>query len=47
MPTPKPRLTEDELLRPFQGGEGARFPPILSPAQLADLLGKSPKTVYA
>lgn len=28
------------------GGAGDRYPPILSPAQLAELLGKSPKTIY-
>jgi hypothetical protein len=46
MPAPKPRLTEEELMRPFEGEGAARFPAVLSPAQLGELLGKSPKTIY-
>src|SRR5689334_20634755 len=42
-PTPLP---PDELTRPFAGEWGDHFPPILSPTQLAALLGLSPKTVY-
>lgn len=42
----KPQLTNEELEQPFLGEAGARYPPILSPAQLAELLGKSTKTIY-
>lgn len=40
-------LTTDDLARPFHEGWADQFPPILSPSQLANLLGLSPKTVYA
>jgi len=46
MSAKKPNLTDDEIARPFTGEEAKRFPPILSPEQLAELLGKSVKTVY-
>ena len=39
-------LTDEEIARPFAGERGERFPPILSPTQLAELIGISPKTVY-
>jgi excisionase family DNA binding protein len=39
-------LTREEIGRAFQGADGERFPPILSPAALAGLLGLSAKTVY-
>jgi len=39
-------LSADELTRPFIAEWAAKFPPILSPAQLAELLGQSRKTVY-
>ncbi|MBX9581063.1 MAG: helix-turn-helix domain-containing protein [Gemmataceae bacterium] len=42
----KPNLDPSEIARPFVGELAERFPPILSPGQLAELLGKSPKTVY-
>jgi excisionase family DNA binding protein len=42
----KPCLSRDEIARPFQGAEGERSRPILSPAGLADLLGLSVKTIY-
>jgi excisionase family DNA binding protein len=42
----KQPLSRDEIARPFQGAVGERFPAILSPAGLADLLGLSVKTVY-
>jgi len=32
--------------RPFAGERGERFPPVLSPEQLAELLGLSVKTIY-
>ncbi|OWK41241.1 hypothetical protein [Fimbriiglobus ruber] len=44
--TRKTRLTPDEIARPFDGELSQRFPPIVSPEQLAELLGKSRKTVY-
>lgn len=39
-------LTRDELQRPFSGEIGKKFPPILSPTQLAELLGCSKSTIY-
>ena len=42
---PRP-LSTDDIARAFGGAVGDRFPVILSPAQLADLLGLSVKTVY-
>jgi hypothetical protein len=42
----RPNLSRAELQAPFVGEAGKAFPIILSPAQLAALLGKSPKTVY-
>lgn len=39
-------LSTAEIRHPFEGDWGERFPPILSPAGLAKLLGLSPKTVY-
>jgi len=39
-------LTTDEIARPFHGEWADRYPPILSPAKLADLLGQSRKTIY-
>jgi excisionase family DNA binding protein len=44
--TRKRNLSPDEIARPFQGEAGARFPVILSPADLAALFGLSVKTVY-
>lgn len=41
-----PALTAADLSRPFGGDLAVRYPPVLSPRQLADLLGKSRKTVY-
>lgn len=41
-----PRLDLTEIARPFVGELAERFPPILSPTQLAELLGMSPKTLY-
>jgi len=43
----KPDITRQEIARAFEGGLAAKFPPILSPKQLAELLGQfSVKTVY-
>ena len=42
----KPTLSADELTRPFTGELAERFPPVLSPKQLAELLGRSRKTIY-
>jgi excisionase family DNA binding protein len=39
-------LSPDEIARAFGGAAAERFPVILSPAQLAGLLGLSVKTVY-
>ncbi len=46
MNSPKLRLTADEIARPFVGELAERFPPILSPRQLAALVGVSEKTIY-
>ena len=46
MPSRKPNLSEAEISRPFTGTLAERFPPIISPAQLAELLGLSVKTIY-
>jgi excisionase family DNA binding protein len=39
-------LNKDEIARAFAGAAAESYPVILSPAQLADLLGRSIKTVY-
>ena len=39
-------LTKDEITRAFAGPAGEAFRPILSPAQLATMLGLSVKTIY-
>jgi excisionase family DNA binding protein len=39
-------LSKDEFARAFAGAATMSFPVILSPSQLADLLGCSVKTVY-
>lgn len=39
-------FTQDELQAAFSGLDGERFPPVMSPAQLAELLQLSVKTVY-
>jgi excisionase family DNA binding protein len=39
-------LTKAEIQRAFAGGSMAQNPVILSPTQLAKLLGLSPKTIY-
>lgn len=46
MAAKRPSLSAAELARPFAGDLAQRFPPTLSPKQLAELLGKSVKTVY-
>ena len=46
MSTRAKRLSGDEIQRAFHEGPGAQVPVILSPPQLADLLGLSVKTVY-
>ena len=46
MSTRKRILQSDEIAAAFQGPAGSQFPVILNPAQLADLLGLSVKTVY-
>lgn len=42
----KPRLTPDEIARPFREEQAAIFPVVISPELLAKLLGRSRKTVY-
>ncbi len=42
----KLKLTADEITRPFTAELTAEYPPILSPEQLAELLGQSVKTIY-
>lgn len=46
MPARKLVLTSEEIALPFTGEWGERYPPILSPRLLAQLLGLSIKTVY-
>lgn len=41
-----PNLSKDEIAVAFQSPGGDAVPPILSPQQLADILGLSVKTVY-
>lgn len=41
------RLTQEALRRPFTDELKNQYPPILSPSQLAELLGYSVSTVYA
>jgi excisionase family DNA binding protein len=43
---PRPILTPAELRNAFVGGFGEKYPPVLSPDQLASLLGYSRSTVY-
>ena len=45
-PKRKPTVTKQELQRPFASSEGSDYPPIMTPAQLADLCGLSVKTIY-
>jgi hypothetical protein len=40
------KLSPAEIQRAFTDGPGAAVPVILSPAQLAGLLGLAPKTIY-
>lgn len=42
----KPNLSPEEIARPFTGECAERFPPILSPRQLAGATGLSVKTIY-
>lgn len=42
----KTTVTAEDLHRTFDGQWGERYPPILSPADLADLLRLSRKTIY-
>ena len=46
MASRKLNLTTDEIARPFAGAAAGQFPAILSPEQLAELLGLSVKTIY-
>ena len=39
-------LTGDELRRPFEGEFAERWPPVLSPAKVAEMLGVSRSTIY-
>lgn len=40
-------LSRSELRQPFEGDCGDTWPPIMSPRQLAELLGVSRSTLYA
>ena len=46
MPSKKLHLNQDEIARPFGGERSTQFPPILTVAQTAALLGRSRKTIY-
>jgi excisionase family DNA binding protein len=46
MPSRKLKLTTDEITLPFTGELVKQFPPIMSPQQLAGLLGLRVKTIY-
>jgi hypothetical protein len=47
MAAPKPKLTRNEIARVFDGNLAEKFPPIVSPDQLAELAGGlSVKTIY-
>src|SRR5471032_1712050 len=46
MANKKLNLTDDEIARAFQDEMAERFPVIISPAQLAELLGYSCSTIY-
>lgn len=46
MASRKLNLTDDEIARPFAGPAAERFPVILSPDRLAELLGLSVNTIY-
>jgi excisionase family DNA binding protein len=41
----KPHIPVEELQAPFVGELGKQFPPVLTPEQLADILGLSKKTI--
>jgi Helix-turn-helix domain len=43
----RPNISREELRRPFADGNGAPNGVILSPQDLANLLGRSVKTIYA
>ena len=46
MKASKLHLTQNEIARPFSGDQAQLYPAVLSPQQLALLLGKSVKTIY-
>ena len=46
MSTRQRKLSKDEIHEAFSSADGARFRPILTPAQLADLAQLSVKTIY-
>jgi len=47
MPRLNPNLTRNEIARVFVGNLAEKFPPIISPEQLAELAGgRSVKTIY-
>lgn len=39
-------LTGDDIAAAFANESPCEYPPILSPRQLAELIGKSPSTIY-
>lgn len=42
----KINLTSDELARAFTAELAVKYPPVVSPEQLAELIGKSINTIY-
>jgi excisionase family DNA binding protein len=40
------KLSKDEIQQAFAGPDAARFPPILTPTQLAEVVQLSVKTIY-
>jgi len=45
-PSNRVKLTSQEIAEAFSSSGNAYIPPILSPTQLADLVGLSVKTIY-
>lgn len=45
--TRRQTIGKDDLRRPFEEGAESSYRPVMSPAELAELCGLSPKTIYA
>lgn len=41
----KPQLTSDEIAQVFTTDQASKYGPVISPAQLAEIVGLSPKTI--